>query len=160
MFTAIGLTTLALFIFNADADADFLTRVENAKQVNSKGEAIPRVERDPDGKVIRLSLNRMQLSADDFAAIGRLKTLRHLDLSRTNITNADLRKISESPSLEGINLSGTELTDEAIGSLLKLPALRSLCLGNVAITPEAVARLKEHFKKQDKRLALGYVQRK
>ena len=160
MISAIGLTTLAWFVFTADGDADFLTRVENAEQVNSKGKATPRVERDPEGNVVRLNLSRMQLAADDFAAIGRIKTLRHLDVSRTNITNADLRKISESPSLEGINLSGTEVTDEAIGSLLKLPALRSLCMGNVVITPEAVARLKEHFKKQDKRLALGYVQRK
>lgn len=160
MFTAIGLTTLAWFVFTADGDADFLARVENAKQVNSQGEVIPRVERDLEGNVVRLNLSRMQLAADDIAAIGRLKTLRHLDLSRTNITNADLRKISESPSLNGINLSGTEVTDEAIDSLLKLPALRSLCLGDVAITPEAVARLKEHFKNLDKRLALGYTQRK
>jgi hypothetical protein len=160
MISAMGLTMIALFVFAADGDADFLTRVESAKQMDSQGKAIPRVERDPEGKVIRLSLHRMELSADDIAAIGRIKTLRYLDVSRTNITNADLRKLCESPSLEGINLCSTEVTDESIDSLLKLPALRSLCLGDVAITPGAVVRLKEHFKKQDKRLALGYAQRK
>lgn len=160
MISTIGLTTLALFAFTADADAEFLTRVENTKLESSKGEQFPRIERDAAGKITKLTLSKMQLSADDFAAIGRIKTLRSLVLYSTNVTNADLRKLCELPSLESINLTSTEVTDEAIDSLLKVDSLKSLCLGNVAITPEAVARLKEHFRKQDKRLALGYGQRK
>ena len=160
MMTAIGLTTIALFVFVADADADFLSRVENAKLATSDGKPFPRVERDAEGKVVKLTLSRMQLSAENFAAIGRIKTLRFLVLNSTNVTNADLRKLCELPALEGINLTSTDVTDEAIDSLVKVDSLKSLCLGDVAITPQAVARLKEHFRKQDKRLALGYGQRK
>ena len=160
MITAVGLTAISLFCFSADTDAAFPTRVENAKLEDSKGEPFPRIERDAEGKITKLTLSKMQLSADDFAAIGRVKSLRILVLNSTNVTNADLRKLCDLPALEGINLTSTEVTDEAIDSLLKAQSLKSVCLGDVAISPGAVARLKEHFKKQDKRLALGYAQRK
>lgn len=160
MMTVVGLTTIMLFVLTADSDAEFLSRVENTRLVGSKVEAIPRVERDPEGKVVGLRLHRMQLSADDFAALGRLKTLRSLDLSYTNVTDAELRKLCELPSLAGLNLTKTEVTSESIDSLMKLASLRSLCLGSVAVTPESVACLKKHFHDQDKRLSLGYSQRK
>jgi hypothetical protein len=160
MFTAIGLTAIALTTSINDADADFIARVENTAWLDSAGKPIPRVARDTHGDVQRLWLSGMRLSADDFAAIGRLGALRSLDLYRTNVTDADLRVLRKLPHLEGLNLTSTEVSDAAIDELMGLEPLRSLCLGNVAVTPEAVARLKEHFRTRGRRLSLGYSQRK
>lgn len=160
MITAIGLTAIALAALLNDVNADFIARVENTEWLDSAGKPIPRVLRDADGNVEHLRLSDMQLSADDFAAIGRLRTLRFLSLYRTNVTNADLRQLHALPRLEGLNLTSTEVTDAAIDEILKLESIRSLCLGNVAITPAAVSRLKEHFRTQNRRLSLGYSQRK
>jgi hypothetical protein len=160
MIIAIGLTAIALIGWNNDVEADFISRVENTELLDSAGHSIPRVQRNADGNVDKLHLNGMQLSAEDFAAIGRLKTLRFLTLYRTNVTNADLRLLCELP-LEGLNLTSTEVSDAAIDEILKLESLRSLCLGNVAITRDAVDRLKEDFfRAHEKRLSLGYSQRR
>lgn len=160
MFTTIGLMSIALIGWTKDVDADFIARVERSEWLDSKGNAIPRVQRNADGNVEKLALSGMQLSGEDFAAIGRLKTLRFLNLNRTNVTNADLRQLRELSHLEGLNLTCTEVTDATIDEIVKLESLRSLCLGNVAITREAVARLKEHFRAHERRLSLGYSQRK
>jgi Leucine-rich repeat (LRR) protein len=160
MIIAIGLTAIALIGWNNDVDADFISRVENTDLLDSEGHSIPRVERNADENVERLELSGMQLSAEDFASIGRLKTLRFLDLYRTNVTNADLRQFRELTHLEGLNLTSTEVSDAAIDEILKLESLRSLCLGNVAISREAVDRLKEHFRAHERRLSLGYSLRK
>jgi len=160
MIIAISLTAIALVGWNNDVDADFISRVENTEWLDGKGNSIPRVKRNADGKVEKLALSGMQLSAEDFAAIGRLKTLRFLGLNRTNVTNADLCQLRELTHLEGLNLTCTEVSDAAIDEILKLESLRSLCLGNVAITREAVDRLKEYFRAHERRLSLGYSQRK
>ena len=160
MITAIGVTAIVLNALIKDVGADFVSRVENAALLNSDGKSIPRIVRDAHGDVEKLRLSGMRLSADDFAAIGRLKTLRFLDLYRTNVTNANLQHLRKLPRLEGLNLSSTEVSDPAVDEIMKLESLRSLCLGNVAITPEAVARLTEGFRTRGKRLSLGYSQRK
>jgi hypothetical protein len=160
MITAIGLTAIVLTTLINDADAEFISRVENAAYLDSNGKPMPRIVRDAQGDVEKLRLSGVQLSADDFAAIGRLRALRSLDLYRSNVTNADLRQLRKLPHLEGLNLTSTEVTDAAVDEIMKLESLRSLCLGDVAVTPEAVARLKEHFRTRDRRLSLGYSQRK
>jgi len=160
MITAIGLTAIALTTLINDLDADFIARVENAALLDSNGKPIPRIVRGAQGDVEKLRLSGMQLSADDFATIGRLTTLRFLDLYRINVTNANLRQLRKLPHLEGLNLTSTEVSDAAVDEIIKLESLRSLCLGNVAVTPEAVARLKEHFRTRGRPLSLGYSQRK
>jgi hypothetical protein len=114
MITAIGLTAFALTAWIDDVDADFIARVENTEWLDNMGKPIPRVQRDANGSVEKLRLSGMRLSADDFAAIGRIRTLRILDLYRTNVTNADLRQLREVPHLEGLNLTSTEVSDAAV----------------------------------------------
>jgi hypothetical protein len=160
MITVIGLTAVALAASINDGEAAFLARVEKIALLDSTGKPFPRIERDASGNVEKLWLNGMQLSADDFATLGRLKTIRQLTLYRTNVTNADLRSLRALPHLEGLNLTSTEITDAGIDEIIKLESLRSLCLGNVAVAPEAVAKLKEHFRSQGRRLSLGYSQRR
>jgi len=141
------------------ADADFLARVERTELLANQ-KPFPRIEKDPEGNVLRLRLDGMTLSADEFAALGRLKTLRGLTLNKTNVTTADLRRLQPLERLEGMQLNSTELGDDAMSELVKFPALRWVCLGNVAITPEAIARLKDDFQSADRRLSLGYSQRR
>lgn len=160
MITVLCLATIVLTAFAGDVDADFLSRVESAKWLGSNGTPIPRIKRDADGNVETLQLDGIQLTAEDFATIGRFRTLRFLGLQRTNVTNADLRKLRELPHLKGLSLTNTEISDVAIDEIVKFESLRSLCLGNVAVTPEAVARLKAHFRDQERLLSLGYSQRK
>jgi hypothetical protein len=160
MIAALSLTAILLTAWVDDPGADFLARVEKDQWLDSDGKPMPRILRDDQGNVDTLHLAGMKLSADDFAAIARLKSLRHLDLYRTNVRDADLRQLRELSHLVGLNLTSTEVTDSAIDEIVKLDSLRTLCLGNVAITPEAVARLKEHFRDRPKRLELGYFQRK
>ena len=59
-----------------------------------------------------------------------------------------------------VNLTSTDVTDAAIDEILLLPSVRTLCLGNVAVTPEAIGRLKQYFKDHDRKLSLGYTQKK
>ena len=170
MITAIGLTAIFLTALINDIDADFISRVETTAWLDGDGKPVhdpttgkllSRIERDADGIVKTLRLNEMQLSADEFTAIGRIETLRVLDLYRTNVTDENLRQLRELPRLEGLNLSSTEITDAAVDEIIKFKSLRSLCLGNVKVAPESVVRLKEHFRTHEKwRLSLGYYQRK
>jgi hypothetical protein len=157
MSTFFSLTAIVLLALFNDADANFISRVEHTAWRDSAGKSFPRIERDDEGHVQKLSLSQMQLSSDDLKAIGHLKTLRNLDLFRTNITNSDLQQlIHELPQLQGLNLTSTRISDAAIDDIMKLESLRSLCLGDVDVTPEAVGRLNEHFLKNKRRLSLGY----
>ena len=156
----ISLTAIALAAWTNNPDSKFIARVETSVWLDSRGNPIPRIYRDIEGNVDSLRVSGMKLSADDFAAIGTIRTLRVLDLSRTNVANADLRQLRRLSHLVCLKLSSTEVTDEAVDEIMKFDSLRTLCLGNVAITPGAVARLKEHFGTHNRRLALGYSQRK
>jgi uncharacterized protein YjbI with pentapeptide repeats len=153
-----SLTAIVLLALFNDADANFISRVEHTAWRDSAGKSFPRIERDDQGHVQKLSLSQMQLSSDDLKVIGHLKTLRNLDLFRTNITNSDLQQlIHDLPQLQGLNLTSTRISDAAIDDIMRLESLRSLCLGDVDVSPEAVGRLKEHFLKNKRRLSLGYA---
>lgn len=160
MILSIGLTAVVLTTVSSGIDAEFIARVEKTPWLDSGGKPMSRIVRDAQGNVEKLRLSEMTISAEEFAVIGRLKKLRNLDLYRTNVTNADLRQFRELPRLEGLNLSGTEVSDAVIDEIMQFESLRSLCLGNVAVSPEAIARLKEHFRVHERRLSLGYYQRK
>lgn len=149
MITSLCLSAIVLTALVGGVDADFLSRVENTKWLDSQGKPIPRIGRDADGNVEKLQLDGIQLTPEDFAAIGRLRALRFLGLQRTNVTDADVRKLRELPHLQGLSLTNTEITDASIDEIMKFESLRSLCLGNVAVTPEAVARLKAHSRTQE-----------
>jgi hypothetical protein len=126
---------IAIAVSINGADADFIAHVENTQLLDGDGKPLPRVLRDAEGNVQRLRLSGMQLSEGEFAAIGRIKTLRFLDLYRTNVTDANLRQLRELSRVEGLNLTATEVTDAAVDELMKFESLRTLCLGNVAVTP-------------------------
>jgi hypothetical protein len=158
MITALGLATLMLAVMVGDAD--FLARVEHDVWLDTKGAPIPRIVRDDAGHVQRLRLSGMTLSEDDMAAIAHIQTLRGLELRGTNVTAAHLRPLRMLSHLEHLNLSSTKVTDDAIEEIIELPALRTLCLGDVVVTPAAVERLKSHFAAHERRLSLGYSQRK
>src|SRR5688572_9693656 len=91
--TLAGIALLAVDPADADVDASFISRVENTPWLDSGGKPFPRVGRDSQGNVEKLGLSGMQLSAEEFAAIGRIKTLRFLNLHTTNVTDADLRQL-------------------------------------------------------------------
>lgn len=159
MLATLNLVFLVLLALVADAHTDLLTRVERTELLVS-GKPAQRIEKDAAGNIVRLRLDGMVFSADEFAALARLTTLRHLALNRTNVTAADLRKLHTLTRLEGMQLNSTELGDNATSELIKFPALRSACLGSVAISPDAIARLKAEFKSADRRLSLGYSERR
>src|SRR5438445_5873525 len=108
MFTIAALAPVALSGLLGAADAAFLVRVENAPLMTASGTPVPRVERDAGGSVVKLHLNNMRLTADEFAAVGRIKSLRTLNLYRTNATDADVGRIRALPRLEGLNLTSTD----------------------------------------------------
>jgi hypothetical protein len=157
--TAIYAAMLSVLAVVADPEADLVARAERTQLLTSKG-PFPRVEKDAEGNITWLRLDAMTLSAEEFTALSRLTTLRYLTLNKTNVTAANLRGLSGLTRLEGLQLNSTELGDDAMAELVKLPALRSVCLGNVAISPEAIKRLKDDFQSADRRLSLGYSQRK
>lgn len=137
----------------ADELANFVAGLERSPLVIG-GKPVARVEKE-EGRVVRLQLDRMQLTADDFRLIGSIATLRRLSLIGTNVADKDLIHLRGLTGLEGVNLTNTEVTDKAIEELCRLPALRSCCLGNVLITPAAVGKLKAQFPE----LSLGYYRR-
>jgi hypothetical protein len=158
MFQGVQLALVGLLAIG-QADADLIARAERTELL-ATGKPVERVEKDPAGNIVRLRLDGMTLSADEFAALGRLATLSALTLNKTNVTASDLRRLQGLARLEGIALNSTELGDDAVSELVKFPALRWLCLGNVAITPAAIARLQVDFQSADRRLSLGYSRRK
>jgi hypothetical protein len=155
MFLATTLAVLTLATPGADVAPDFLTRVERSELlVNDK--AVDRVEKDEQGNIIRLRLDGMRLTSDDFRAIATIDSLQALSLRRTNVSDDDLAPLENLKSLRSLILTSTEVSDHAVPAIAKIPSLRSLCLGDVRISAEAVAELKE----QRPRLLLGYSQRK
>jgi len=153
------LIALALLSVAGDTEVGLIARVERTELL-AGNKPVQRIEKDAEGNVIRLRLDGMQLTADEFVALGRVTTLRHLALNKTNVTAADLRQLRGLKQLQGLQLNSTALADDAVGELIRIPALRSVCLGSVAITPEAISRLKEEFESADRKLSLGYSQRK
>ncbi len=142
-----------------DALADLLARVERTELLVS-GKPAARIEKDTDGNIVRLRLDGMTLSAEEFAALAHVTTVRHLSLNGTNVTAADLRTLHTLTRLEGLRLNSTQLADDAAAELIKFPALRSVCLFSVAIRPEAIAQLKADFETADRRFSLGYAERR
>jgi hypothetical protein len=159
MLASSKLAFMLLLALVSDAQTDLLTRVERTELLVS-GQPAQRIERDAAGNIVRLRLDGMTLSAEEFTALSRLTTLRHLSLNRTNVTAALLRKLHTLTRLEGLQLNSTELGDDATAELVKFPALRSVCLGSVPVRPEAIARLKADFESADRRLSLGYSERR
>lgn len=146
---------LVLAALAADEKNELVARAERTEfLINSRPTS--RVEKDAEGNVLRLRLDGMALSADEFAALARLTALKHLTLNRTNVTAADLRKLHTLVRLETLQLNVTELGDDATGELIGFPVLRSVCLGNVAVSPEAIERMKAQFQAAERRFAVGY----
>jgi hypothetical protein len=159
MPTLVKLALLVLLALASEADSGLIARVERTELLVS-GKPYRRIEKDAEGNIIRLQLDGMQLTAEEFAALGKVTTLRYLALNKTNVTKADLRHLQNLKQLQGLQLNSTELADDALGELIKVPALRSVCLGSVAISPEAITRLKNEFEVADRKLGVGYSQRK
>lgn len=151
---AICLAIVTLAAIPTDNTATFIARVENT-ELRIAGGTAERLKKDANGDVIRLRLDGMQLSAEDFRAIGEIESLQSLSLRHTNVADADLRCLRRLKNLRGLVLSSTGLSDAAIDEVIRLDGLRSTCLGDVLITPAAVDRLKAAKPK----LAIGYSQR-
>jgi hypothetical protein len=146
---------LVLAALAADEKNELVARAEQTEFLIAS-KPTSRVEKDAEGNLIRLRLDGMALSAEEFAALARLTAVKHLTLNRTNVTAADLRKLHTLVRLETLQLNVTELGDDATGELIGFPALRSVCLGNVAMSPEAIERMKAQFQAADRRFAVGY----
>ncbi len=143
----------------ADEAETFLARVER-EVLLVRGKVASRIEKDAEGNVIRLRLDGMQLTSDDFVSLGRLKTLQRLDLRETNTTDEDLRHLLPLKNLNVLVLTSTEVTDDATLTLEQFEGLRTLCMGDVDISPAAIAAMRENFELFGRRLSLGYSQRK
>lgn len=150
-----------LLIGSSASFADIVDRAEVTELRLSDGKTTPRVVRDRDGQVTILKLNGMELSQDDFIALGKLERLRALVLMKTNVTDDDLVYLKKCKRLDHLNVTSTEVTDRAIDTILELNSLKSLCLGNVRITPKAVERLRERNRERTgaNQLRWGYFQR-
>lgn len=151
----------ALLISSSVSLADIVDRAEATEMRVSDGKTMPRVVRDKDGHVLILKLSDMELSQDDFIALGKLERLQTLVLTRTNVTDDDLLHLKKCKCLEHLNVTSTEVTDNAIDTILELKSLKSLCLGNVRITPKAVEKLRERNRERTgaNQLRWGYFQR-
>ena len=154
--------TIAVLLIGVSASlADIVDRADATELRLSDGNTTPRVVRDKEGYVTILKLSGMELSQNDFLALGKLERLRSLVLLKTNVTDDDLVHLKQCMRLDHLNLTSTEVTDRAIDTILDLNSLKSLCLGNVRITPEAVNKLKERNRVQTaaNQLRWGYSQR-
>src|SRR3954469_3118515 len=118
MMMTLGLAAIALTALLSDLEADFIARVEST-QLLVNHRPLQRIEKNAEGNVVRLRLDGMCLSADDFGGLARLTTLRSLSLQGTNVTSADLRHLQGLPQLEALNLSATGISDDAVGEIMK-----------------------------------------
>ena len=163
MFQENVFACIALLMASTAFASDVVARAENSDLKDSHDNAVPRVERDTDGNVIRLRLNNLRLSKENVEQLGQLKHLRSLVLFGTNVTDQELPRLVECRNLEHLNLTNTEVTDRCIATILKLTNLKSVCLGNVNVTPAGIEKLKQHNRTQGQSrqyLRWGYSQRK
>jgi hypothetical protein len=137
-----------------DLVGPFLVRVGNATAL--PGRARSRIERDEQGEVVRLYLDRLDLQAADYAALAHLPELCTLSLRGTGATSGDLASLQELTKLESLVLTETQIDDDVLPHLLALPALKTLCLLGVDVSSEAVSELKRLRPK----LGLGYSPRR
>jgi hypothetical protein len=144
----------------ADEEVEVLLRRVEATELRFNGNLDRRIATDDEGNVIHLLLDNMQFTTQEFRALGRIEHLQRISFRRTNVSVGDLRELRGLKELVMLNLCSTELTDDAIAELVLLPALRTICMGDVPISPEAVELLKKEFDAQDRKLSLGYSQRK
>jgi hypothetical protein len=116
--------------------------------------AVPpnRIERDKEGRIVRLRLDGMQLVPGDFEGLRQLSDVQGISFNYTNITDAQIKKLAALPHLKGIQLNHTAIGDEGVKNLAELLELQVLCLGGVKASPEAVKSLKQAKPK----LSYGY----
>lgn len=134
-----------------DRAGPFLARVLAAAPLPGE-KPRSRIERDEQGEVIRLHLDRIELTAEDYSALAHLPNLKYLSLRGTVTKSDDLAPLAALPRLEYLVLTETAIDDNVLPHLLALPALRTMCLLNVAISPDMVRELK----RQKPKLSLGY----
>ena len=94
-------------------------------------------------KVIRLDLDRTQITDVGLKDVAKLQQLRYIDLTETQITDAGLKEVAKLQKLEGLNLRETQITDEGLKDLAKLQKLELLALEGTKVTKAGVAELKK-----------------
>lgn len=82
--------------------------------------------------------SRTDITEDDFAKIGQLIHLRHLQLSETNIDNQTVHYIGRLSSLRSLWLNYTTISDIGLQRLQSLTQLRHLDLSGSRITDDGL----------------------
>ena len=72
-----------------------------------------------------------------------LEKVIRLDLDRTQITDEGLKEVAKLQNLEGLNLRETQITDESLKDVAKLQKLELLALEGTKVTKAGVAELKK-----------------
>jgi uncharacterized protein YjbI with pentapeptide repeats len=88
-----------------------------------------------------LSLNHTKVSDAGLSHIRRLCGLRDLGLMETKITGAGLRHVKDFENLEGLNLSRTAVDDQGVKYIGNLSRLERLDLWETSVTSKGVASL-------------------
>lgn len=101
----------------------------------------------PDFRELVLAHNE-QLAAVDFAPIGKMQDLVHLDLSDTKITDAGVLELCELPRLETLVLDNTKVTEASLEYLAMLPALAHVSMEGTGCPPAALAAFHEGLEKK------------
>ena len=98
-----------------------------------KGRGV-RCELNDNYDVVSLSLRGSEPTADDYARVAKLTTLRRLDLQGLDVDDEVLELLSPLKALEYLNLSGTGITSAGLKSLKNFAELKRLELRKTSLT--------------------------
>jgi mono/diheme cytochrome c family protein len=96
-----------------------------------------------------LNLSGVAVRDEDIAAIASLPHLAVLHLANTGVTDAALAHLARAPKLASLNLFGTTVTDAGIGQLAALSGLKSLYVAGTHVTAAGVEKLRERLPKTE-----------
>lgn len=100
--------------------------------------------------LVKLTLARTKVSADDLAGLVDYSRIEYLDLSRTDIGDAAMGFVAKLENLRYLNLRDTNVTDAGIQKLARLKHLERVYLWGSQATANGARRL-------EKRLGEGTV---
>jgi hypothetical protein len=101
------------------------------------------VEFDPAGRLVGVSLARVELTPALLETVGELTELQWLDLRGTGLTDADLVPLRKLESLELLTAAETAITDQGLVHLTSLANLRFVSLDGTRVTDHGLLTLSE-----------------
>ncbi|WP_159084035.1 c-type cytochrome domain-containing protein [Saccharobesus litoralis] len=98
---------------------------------------------DAKDHIAYLNLVNSQITLEQFAKLNQLQALMRLRLDKTQVSSAALKAIASLPNLQHLNLFASQVDDTAIEYLQAFPTLQRVYLGQTQVSAQAISQLQQ-----------------